>query len=190
MRINQIVYIFCKHIPSTIPCLSIKYKFFADIFSYFSHSASTPRRPCGTRYWQAATGAGSVWSSRCVWNPLCTSSCPHAFHLPPACSWLSAVPGGLILWSACRGVRRGARLNWWMAGARGDAWLQPLSQIVSATCTTAYCWPEGGGNQTTPLPPHLNLPRLHPPHLLSIRPAGWEHGTETMTAGDESVHWG
>lgn len=72
----------------------------------------------------------------CVWNR-------HVPHLPcmpfPFSSMLLTRRrlGGLILWSACQESTGGASLDWWRTGAWGDDWLQPLSQIISATCTAA-----------------------------------------------------
>lgn len=89
-------------------------------------------------------GVWSLWcvsARRLVWEwvrvkPACTSCSLHAFLFLQRALDSTPLPGPNPLISM-PGEHRGAGQDRRRTGAWGDAWLQPLSQIVSATCPDA-----------------------------------------------------
>ncbi len=92
----------------------------------------------------------SVWSSwytsarLLVWvwawvrvKPACTSFSLHAFPFLSRALDSTPSPGPNPLISMPGEHGGGGSLDCWKTGAWGDDWLQPLCQIISATCTAA-----------------------------------------------------
>ena len=173
----------------------IRWSFFPHILKWISEKqlffpcANIEWRPFGTLYWQAATGAG-----KCVvlMIPVCSPSCvgvgacetgmflifPTCLSISPACSWLDAVSGALILWSACQESTEGA----WLKECRGQGPEVTPGSSHFLRLSRPHVLPQRGLSLL--LTQRWRYKGMHPsaPHPSSgLR--------QKQLEGDESVHW-